>query len=285
MSEQKVGEVISIVDLKVPPVLYKYREFGKGFHEKALFEQQLYIPSAKEFNDPYDSKIPFRYKDEELTEENIYKKCLQIAHTTRQGLPEEQYQAIAYRMAQEGSLNDAHHLEKFDKISFERLCNEYGIFCLTPDTENVLMWSYYGNSHSGFTIGYNSEYLVRCGLFGMGGKVLYRDDFPKIPLFWDKEDYPMLNTLFTKWTKWRHEDEYRLIHRYGHGKVHQLPPEAISEITFGSEVSEERKVAYTEQILKSLPKARIYQVELNKNGFGLKRVQVFDDNLLIQFVK
>ena len=60
MGDFLTGEVLSIDNLSLPDVLYKYRQFGNTFHEKALFNQDIYIPSANEFNDPYDSRIPFR---------------------------------------------------------------------------------------------------------------------------------------------------------------------------------------------------------------------------------
>jgi hypothetical protein len=147
------GKILPIEELQVPNALYKYRYFHNEFHEKALFEREIYIPSAKQFNDPYDSKIPFRYRSEDLTEENIYKKCLALAKTFHVGLSDAHYQEIAYDIQKKDLLKDPHHLQEFDKQTFERLCNDYGIYCLIGDSENLLMWSYYADSHRGFCIG------------------------------------------------------------------------------------------------------------------------------------
>jgi len=163
MDNQFVGKVLPIDELEVPDVLYKYRDFTNKNHQKALFNSEIYIPSANEFNDPFDSKIPFRYKEEDLTDENIYRKSLEIARKIEKGLSETRYQEIAYEIEHEGLLFDAQHLEQADKRVYDRLCLDYGIYCLTPDVENLLMWSYYGDSHRGFCIGYNSRYLVSCG--------------------------------------------------------------------------------------------------------------------------
>ena len=35
-------------------VLYKYRDWDKGFHKLLLNENQIYIPLVKELNDPFD---------------------------------------------------------------------------------------------------------------------------------------------------------------------------------------------------------------------------------------
>lgn len=281
MSENAFGKALPIEELKLPPTLYKYRQFNNVNHENALFKQELYLPSAKEFNDPYDSKIPFRYKPEDLTPDNIYKKCLQLAKANFQGLNETQYQQKAYDMQLSDALNDSYHLEKFDQITFNRLCKDYGIFCLTPDDQNLLMWSYYGDSHKGFCIGYDSNFLVKSGVFGMGGKIVYRNDFPLLPLFLTKDDFPLLNVLFTKWKKWNHEDEYRLVHTYSVGKIIQLPTDSITEIVFGCQLSEKDQIKYLEKILNHLPKAKIFKIELAKDSFGLKKVPVFDEVLFI----
>ena len=143
------------------------------------------------------------------------------------------------------------------------------------------MWSYYADSHRGFCIGYNSRFLVKCGLFGMGGKVLYRNDFPKLPLFLTEDDHPMLDILFTKWNKWEHENEYRLMHSYKRGKIFSLPSEAISEIVFGCQISDHDKFLQVQKIRKALPEVKIFQIEQNRKLFGLKKIPVFDETLFI----
>ena len=87
----------------------------------------------------------------------------------------------------------------------------------------------------------------------------------------------------TKWKKWGHENEYRLVHRYNRGKVYKLPQEAISEIVFGSQISEIEKIQKTEKIRKVLPNTKIFQIELDKYSFELKKVPIFDPNLVIKF--
>lgn len=288
MIKESVGKVLPIAELSFPSILYKYRQFSNEYHERALFNREIYIPSANEFNDPYDSKIPFRYKEEDLTEDNIFKKCLSIAKAFGKdfGLTtEEQYHKKAYEMQQKGYLKDVHHLDQFDKISYKQICTDFGIYCLTPNENNLLMWSYYSNSHKGFCIGYNTSYLVKCGLFGMGGQVIYDDNFPKLPLFLTENDFPFLNILFTKWNIWNHENEYRLIHKYSRGKVFQLPQEAISEVVLGSQLSDEEQLKYYSKIIEHLPDVRIYQIKLNKATLGLKKELLYDERLIVKFDK
>ncbi|MVN92034.1 DUF2971 domain-containing protein [Mucilaginibacter aquatilis] len=281
MRDNNAGKAIPINELQVPEVLYKYREFKNEYHVKSITKCQVYLPSANEFNDPFDSKIPFRYNPEELTKENIYLKSLEVAKNAQAGLEEEEYQQMAYRAESEGLLFDSYHLDEFDKNTFNRLCKDYAVFCLTPDCLNLLMWSYYADSHRGFSIGYDAKFLVKCGYFSIGGKIMYTDQFPKMPLFLSENDYPMLNILFTKWNKWEHENEYRLIHRLGTGKIKDLPSEAIKEIVLGCQISNEKKIEYVMMIKEVLPKVDIYEIKMRKDGFGLTKEPIVNQRLLL----
>ena len=283
MAEQLKGEVIPIKELKVPDVLYKYRCFGNKYHEKALYEYELYIPSPDGFNDPFDSKIPFRYEEKDLTEDNIRKKTFEMAQKIQPNKSRIDQEELAIRMQNDHILDDEHNLEDFDKVTFKSLCTDYGIYCLTPDEKNLLMWSYYADSHKGFCIGYNAKYLVECGLFGLGGEILYTNEFPKMPLFATETDNSLIKLLFTKWDIWAHEKEYRLVHRYKNSKKHTLEQEAISEIILGCMVPDNQRIAFVNAIKDILPNIKIYQIEQSKNGFGLEKKTVLDDKLFLTF--
>ena len=44
---------------EIPETVYKYRDWNNVYHRKILFQQELYIPSASEFNDPFDCRPIF----------------------------------------------------------------------------------------------------------------------------------------------------------------------------------------------------------------------------------
>jgi hypothetical protein len=275
------GQVLPIAKVKIPAVIYKYRSFDNPFHQTALFKQELYLPSANEFNDPYDSNMPFAYREEEMTEENIFQKLLILARLDHPGKDETFIHQAAYNAHQERRFNDENHLDRIDEQIFQNVCNTFGILSLTPDCRNLLMWSYYGNSHKGFCIGYDSKYLVSCGLFGMGGAVRYSEDFPKLSLF---EKAGMLSKMYYAKSKvWEHEKEYRLLHNYKRGKMHILPKEAISEVVLGCRLTDSERMKYAAAIMKELPHASIFQIERNKKKFSLSKTPVVQNDLLLNF--
>jgi hypothetical protein len=46
---------------EAPKYLYKFRSFDKDGYYKTFLESKLYFPSPKNFNDPFDTKIPVHY--------------------------------------------------------------------------------------------------------------------------------------------------------------------------------------------------------------------------------
>ena len=45
-------------DLKYPPIVYKYRNWTDINHQNMLRRNELYLSSPKDFNDPFDCRIP-----------------------------------------------------------------------------------------------------------------------------------------------------------------------------------------------------------------------------------
>jgi hypothetical protein len=275
------GQVLPIAKVKIPAVIYKYRSFDNPFHQAAMFKQELYLPSANEFNDPYDSNMPFAYREEEMTEENIFQKLLILARLDHPGKDETFIHQAAYDAHMERKFSDEAHLDKIDHQIFQNVCNTFGILSLTPDCCNLLMWSYYGNSHKGFCIGYDAKYLVNSGLFSMGGRVRYSEEFPKLSLF---EEAGMLSKMyFAKSKVWKHEKEYRLLHNFRHGKKYTLPKSAISEVVLGCQLTDAVRMKYVAIIMKELPQASIFQIERNKKKFLLTKTPVVQNDLLLNF--
>jgi hypothetical protein len=287
MVSKQVGQVVPIRKLKAPLILYKYRDYDNKFHKRAINDNEIYIPSANEFNDPLDSKTPFRYKDEDLTEENIFLKALQMAKRNHKSLKEEQYHKIAFENQRKGLLFDEQHIAKFDEADYKQICRDYGIYCLTPNSLNFLMWSYYANSHKGFCIGYSSPNLFDSGLFSMGGQVVYRNNFPKLPLFPTENDHIFLNIFYTKWKIWKHESEYRLVHRYKYDKkgredIFELPNESIAEIVFGCQFPENERIRLTMLLVEKYPNIKLSRAKLISGEFGLQKEIIYDPQLFIK---
>lgn len=98
--------------------------------------------------------------------------------------------------------------------------NIFKVLCLTPNYSNILMWSYYGNNHKGYCLGYNKDLILNelaknyTGICFIG-KVSYKHKRPlyRITKSLGKMDEILfyINCLFTKYVEWSHEEEYRMV--------------------------------------------------------------------------
>lgn len=265
----------------LPKILYKYRDFDINFHTDGLNRSEIYIPSPNEFNDPFDCKVPFRYEDKELTQENIYLKLLEVSKFANPEKKESWHQNAAYNAQKSENLLDDGRINVFDCEYYKSICDNYGLFCLTPDPANLLMWSYYSKSHQGFTVGYDTDILLETDLFKMGGPINYTEKFNKMPLFRGVNGSEFISIFFDKWNIWSHEQEYRLLHHFKNGKVHKLPKEAVSEIILGCNISNQKKYLILMDLIQKFPHAKIFETSLSKYEFKLEVNPLIDSRFVL----
>ena len=84
----------------IPTILYKYRDWGNPYNKKLLTDNEVYFASPREFNDPLDCAIPFRYDEKDLTEENIFKKCYQLAKYAHPDWDDTRLHELAFKSQQ-----------------------------------------------------------------------------------------------------------------------------------------------------------------------------------------
>lgn len=101
------------------------------------------------------------------------------------------------------------------------MSNIFRVLCLTESHTNLLMWSYYGDSHKGYCIERNQSTINKTinnfqlnGLCIMG-YVDYKPKRPQIKAPVDKFSYTDLkfyiDASFTKYKEWEHEKEFRYV--------------------------------------------------------------------------
>ena len=110
---------------------------------------------------------------------------------------------------------------------------ELGIFCLTEENNNILMWSHYAAQHQGFCIEFERS------------KENDLNDDSCIPVIYpDSDDVPKTNTndletkkafaeiATTKSKLWKYEAEWRMISKKKGGKHYPLPGK-LTAIIYG----------------------------------------------------
>lgn len=80
----------------LPEYLYKFRVFEDPNHVRILTHNQLFFPSPKRFNDPFDSTIPVRY--DEGSREEIINHWISHLKITRARLSAQEMEAEATKL-------------------------------------------------------------------------------------------------------------------------------------------------------------------------------------------
>jgi hypothetical protein len=224
-------------DIKV----YKYR----GSNDKEIFERDLYslennyfwAPTKDELNDPCEGLFERKNVDNqfELIEKIFTKKELLTG------------------------VKDA-----FEKIL--DFSNTSGIYSLSTEPLDELLWAHYGNSHKGFCIEYSLNTLIDFSkMENHNIPVKYQNKPPKLnvtDIVNQNSPHRIISKLLgTKSKKWKYEKEIRIVTSQS-GK-HDYDFRAVTAIYFGLRISEEQEV----EIMRRLAGRNIkyYKIVLNNN--------------------
>lgn len=238
-----------MMENKIPEKVYKYRDWSNGFHKNILLHNELYLPSPKEFNDPFDCRIPVNFINQTLEERDQYINYLainQYQNAENKGLDLGFYIKKLEKALEEDIVSFQGELERF---YFTQLDNNYGVLSLSTKWNGILLWSHYANQHKGFCIGFWEEKLRAFGFFVRTGIVEYPEEFPNIKPTVEKTKEDRLNRIqmqtTTKSKDWEYEKEYRFIKYLQEPKPFErlltVPNEVISEVVLGINISSDDK--------------------------------------------
>lgn len=105
--------------------------------------------------------------------------------------------------------------------SNEDMRDRFRVLCLTPNYKNILMWSYYSQNHEGYCFPYYNQNIVEkvkaLNIPGVCifGNVKYKDKRPpqkkSVCSFSFTDLVFYIDATFTKYKKWKHEQEFRFV--------------------------------------------------------------------------
>lgn len=262
----------------IPKIIYKYRPWCEKvdgqwkpnvFSKNIIDKQEIYVPSPKHFNDPFDCRIPVAYdlisKDQAMAEK--FFERLVSKNFSNLSLSERE-QKIKELMADRQKF-DEEYVDQFNSETEEIMHNQMSVFCVTPLRNNLLMWAHYANSHTGICIGFDSDKLFN--LFGIGSMVDYMDSYPIIsPAEESKGIEDLQLQFYTKSSHWDYEIEYRLMTINEPPRVIKLQDKSIiQEIVIGSLMDQRKKEELIALIKKELPHVNIFETKKHRTKFEL----------------
>ncbi len=148
-----------------------------------------------------------------------------------------------------------------------------GVFCLSANWNNILMWSHYADNHKGFVIGFDTShsFFEKCKL---GLKpVCYTNKRPASSLC----DGFIKNLIYTKADIWNYEDEWRICKEVKEAtklifdSIHlfEFPIDAIYSVHLGSRSDKEMCNTVLKKISNWGESPKIYQTFMHTKEYKL----------------
>ena len=184
--------------------LYKYRSLYKEdgslnkFTWKLLFNGEIYLSDFESLNDPCEGQIIPRYRD--ITKEKILK-----IHPWLATMP--YFNDIDWK-----SEEVVTRIQDILTPSIKEKLKKYGVFCVSSDCENDLLWAHYADSHKGICVGFDIDKLEK-----ISGYKIYpvkpEQKRPEVEFSDDESHYKnfLIKMLTTKPMCWKYEKEYRMV--------------------------------------------------------------------------
>lgn len=207
-------------------IAYKYRsgrgtkdDYGKDIFERdieLLSHDTIYIPTIEQLNDPAEA----------LFDDSLFNLQMKL------------FKPFAYSGSME-RVNDALR-DLYNKV------RSSGIYSLSREPANELMWAYYASGHCGYAIIFDTEVLSRSfrevKYDNMNEfDVVYSTKLPQFDItkVMGQSIVDMLKCFVGNKSKaWKHEGEHRLVFDKG-GRKLKIDYRAIKGFVFGSRMAEE----------------------------------------------
>ncbi|MEE9441065.1 MAG: DUF2971 domain-containing protein [candidate division Zixibacteria bacterium] len=258
-----------------PDILYKYRDWHVEKHRRILSHNKIFFTSARNFNDPFDGTIPLRY--DKGSRQEISDKYSDRINKDNPNLNRIQKRDLAKKWRKKGLLRNRTHIKMTQDMTREQLFNDFGIFSLSAECLNILLWTHYSNSHRGFCVGFDMQKLDNM----RNDPLYYADNLIDIHKVEYEIDYPLFNPykmddeeitqkpLITKSSAWSYENEYRLILFDKTNVEIDLLDEIIAEVYLGCKISPEDKEQIIDALQKRKNRPELFITKMQENSFGL----------------
>lgn len=182
----------------LPSTLYRYFSFGNWI-EKIINGSAIRFQCPLAFNDPFDGRpsISADLWDPQIEQ---YYHDLGKRHGMGRAERRRKIKELKSQLEVTGGRG------AISAELLEGLMAKYGLLCLTPHADNLLMWSHYGDSHKGLCIAFDTTK----DFFRTAVAITYQDEYPLIKIGVSSNDDILNKSIYTKASCWKYEDEWRV---------------------------------------------------------------------------
>jgi hypothetical protein len=153
------------------------------------------------------------------------------------------------------------------------MTENYGVCCFSEACDEMLMWSYYADGHTGFCL----EFDTANEPFTKLKKVNYVKDIPKydpnLLLNGHKGDDIVEKFLCTKFEGWKHEREWRILHK-SKQTIYGYESNQLTGIYLGAKIDDTDKEIILTLLRSQNSYVKFYQMEQVDNSFVVQPKEI-----------
>jgi len=272
-------EVAEEIAKKTPTVIYKFRTWEDDYHKRIITEREAWFAHPHTLNDPYDVRPPYNFVVGNIDWDKARNRIREAGRFNAPSLSEHELEVEVDLRVQRMQVDPVGYFQenRGEYILEKKHYDQKGVFSCCKSAENEPMWAHYGNNHCGFAVGFKTVEAART--FGCTvGHVNY-DDTPVDYHIFGANDYEKIMEceIFQKGKRWEQEEELRFF-TAGIGKVRerasQFPPEAVAEIVFGLNTSQQVQDEIMATASVTFPGIPFYRLRTRASAYGLEKVKI-----------
>jgi hypothetical protein len=254
---------------KYPHFQYKYVALASdamGRYAKQLrdilVENRLWLSSPRDFNDPFDMTARVIIEGETPALRQRFKQLI----AEKSGKPWKERREILNQFMARPRNEWQEAIERSHSQNHEQT----GVFSFAGDPRSVLMWSHYGDHHTGICLQFEVARDTKTMLDAV--PVRYVKDYPVFN--WANDSGEQLGASLThKFEAWAYEGEWRIVWPGGAHTYLQFNPAALVGLIFGCRAGDSAvsivKTILGERKARGLPGVKIYRAEKHRGQYAL----------------
>jgi len=248
--------------MEIPEFLYKYmfvnpeiKKLDPDYYKNLFIKKEIYFPTLKELNDPYDCHPSFSI-------DNCSDEYLNRVFLKRN---RKNFSRHAFRRLESTVNHDKQYARRVmsENIKhFERNGMKNRVLSLSATPTSTAMWAHYSNNYKGFCL----KFSTRC--FGNYKDVFRRIVYSKLrpiltPQDLENPESPVVpDSAFIKSEEWAYEQEWRVftsVKLFPNNKI-GFPDGFLCGMIFGINMQPDEK----ELILRWVSESTYKNIEINK---------------------
>ncbi|MFZ2060641.1 MAG: DUF2971 domain-containing protein [Candidatus Binatus sp.] len=273
-------EAGSLESPKMPTLLYRYTKLE--YLELILKGRGLFFPKLSSFNDPFDANIFLSFRATKAERRKFYDAMLKSFGMSRAERKQ--------RLRKTKDQVDGDLLEEAHAKTIRETRAGCGVLCLAESQSDILMWSHYGDRHTGVCLIFDTGN----DFFHQARRVVYQRDYPVISFRWFSEkmtdalgvngdakksaaQFAIDSALFlTKAEHWKYEAEWRIAQKFPrplrnreNGIFFPFPAHSLVGVVIGAN-ADEASVATVRNWIDAGPlRPQLLRARVSKTKFAL----------------